>query len=411
MGYRCENHVILGVTGSIAAYKSAEIVRNLRKRGFDVKVVMTSAATRFITPLTLETLSSNPVTTELFPESGEWDIQHISLAQWGDLLLIAPASANIIGKMASGIADDSLSTLAMTFHSPVIIAPAMNTRLFTHPVVHRNLNRLSALGYEIVEPETGDLACGESGKGRLADISRIIAQVENSLSITREFQDTRFLITAGATEEPLDPVRILTNRSSGKMGIALARAAHRRGGKVFLVYGRVSVAVPGGISAVQVHTAEEMREEVLKKAPETDIIMKAAAVADYRAMNPDISKIKKSGDTLSLRLVPTPDILEELGRKKTQRQILVGFALETDDLVVNAKKKLHRKHLDMIVANNPLEKGAGFECDTNRVCIIDRLGNQNELPLMSKERVSDRILDHLRDNFITVHAASKKKDA
>lgn len=385
--------IVLGVTGGIAAYKAAELVRELVRSEARVHVVMTRSAQAFITPLTFQTLSGNPVITELFSLIEESEIGHISLADRAQALVIAPATANIIGKIAGGIADDMLTTIVMATRAPVLIAPAMNVYMWENSICQENIRKLCSRGYRFVEPEAGELACGYEGQGRLAEVPRILEEIR-ALFAPRDLQGEHFLITAGPTEEPLDPVRFISNRSSGKMGYALARTARRRGAQVTLVSGPTALPAPAGVAIIRVRSAAEMREAVLKNLPDASILLMAAAVADYRPKQPSAEKIKKSNAGMVLELERNADILAEAGRQKGGR-FLVGFAAETEDLLPNARKKMAEKNLDLIVANDVTLPGAGFDLDTNIVKILGPSGEIEELPLMAKEEVADRLLDRI----------------
>lgn len=384
--------VVLGVTGGIACYKAVELVRLLVKNGFKVRVIMTRGAMEFVTPLTFQTLSGNPVATETFSLTQESEIGHINLADSADLFVIAPATANVIGKLASGIADDLLTTVLMATQAPVLLAPAMNIHMYENVIVQENLRKLRRVGYHIMDPAEGYLACGYEGKGRLPDPEKISDQIERLLR-KKDLAGENFLITAGPSREPLDPVRYISNRSSGKMGYALARAALRRGATVALVSGPTALEPPSGARLIEVNTAAEMREAVLKEYPHSSAVIMAAAVADYHAVAPSGQKIKRGVGDLELRLIPNPDILKELGQNKDGKW-LVGFAAETENLAANAQKKLHEKNLDIVIANNVAEEGSGFDGDTNVGTIIDRTGAVRSLPLMSKDDLADCIYDH-----------------
>lgn len=388
-----KRRILLGVTGGIAAYKAAELTRELIRRGASVKIVMTRNATEFITPLTLQTLSGNPVYLDTFSLTGDWRIGHISLVDEADLLVIAPATANIIGKIACGIADDLLSTTVMAAAVPVLLCPSMNTNMYGSAAVRENLEKLRERGTRIMEPDRGGLACGTEGAGRLPSPADVADEIESILT-PKDLEGERVLVTAGPTREPLDPVRYISNYSSGKMGYALAAAAAKRGARVVLVSGPTALAVPRGVTAVPVSSAVEMRERVLEHLEDSTVVIKAAAVADYRPARLSTSKIKKSGGGLSLDLERNPDIISEVGRNKGDR-VLVGFAMETDDLVPNARKKLVEKNMDLIVANDLGQPGSGFQYDTNIVRILDREGNAEELPMMDKTDVAHRILDRI----------------
>ena len=384
--------VVLGVTGGIACYKAVELVRLLVKNGFKVRVIMTRGAIEFVTPLTFQTLSGNPVATETFSLTQESEIGHINLADSADLFVIAPTTANVIGKLASGIADDLLTTVLMATQAPVLLAPAMNIHMYENVIVQENLRKLRRVGYHIMDPAEGYLACGYEGKGRLPDPEKISDEIERLLR-KKDLAGENFLITAGPSREPLDPVRYISNRSSGKMGYALARAALRRGATVALVSGPTALEPPSGARLIEVNTAAEMREAVLKEYPHSSAVIMAAAVADYHAVAPSGQKIKRGVGDLELRLIPNPDILKELGQNKDGKW-LVGFAAETENLAANAQKKLHEKNLDIVIANNVAEEGSGFDGDTNVGTIIDRTGAVRSLPLMSKDDLADCIYDH-----------------
>ncbi|MCX7780350.1 MAG: bifunctional phosphopantothenoylcysteine decarboxylase/phosphopantothenate--cysteine ligase CoaBC [Negativicutes bacterium] len=388
-------NIVLGVSGGIAAYKAVEIVSRLKKAGATVYVIMTEAAAKFVTPLTFREISGQPVVASMWDEPKQWNVEHVALASRADLFLIAPATANVIGKMANGIADDMLSTTVMATRAPVVLAPAMNTNMYLNPIVQANLHKLQSLGYHVIEPACGLLACGVEGPGRLPEPAEIADYVATILNSVQDFKGRKFIITAGGTREPIDPVRYIGNRSSGKMGYALAKMAAKRGAHVVLVSGPTELPCPpGDVRLVKIERAAEMREIVLKEYRDADVVIKAAAVADYRPQQTAEQKIKKTGDTLTLVLEKNPDILKELGQLK-QRQILVGFAAETEELVANAAQKLAAKNLDMIVANDVTLPGAGFNADTNIVKILASDGKVDELPQMSKEQVASVILDKI----------------
>jgi len=387
-------NIVLGVTGGIAAYKAVEIVSRLKKAGASVHVIMTEGATKFVTPLTFRELSANPVAVKMWEEPKTWNVEHIALATLADLFLIAPATANIIGKIANGIADDMLSTTVMATKAPVILAPAMNTNMYLNPITQQNIAKLASLGYHFIEPGTGMLACGVEGPGRLAEPSTIVEYIENLTKQSCSLAGKKVLITAGGTREPLDPVRYIGNRSSGKMGYALAGAAAERGAAVLLVSGPTNLPAPQGVAVVNVESAQEMRNAVLAEYPDADIVIKAAAVADYRSVAQAEHKIKKNDETLTILLEKNPDILAELGRLKT-KQILIGFAAETEQLVTYATEKLNRKNADMIVANNVMLPDAGFNTDTNIVKLLYRDGRIEDLPKMEKTKLAGIILDKI----------------
>lgn len=389
-------NIIVGVTGGIAAYKACDLISRLKKMGANVKVIMTQAATEFITPLTLQSLSQNPVATGMFDRPEQWEIEHIALAKWADVLVIAPATANLIGKMAGGIADDLLSTTLLATRAPIYLAPAMNTQMYAHPVVQANIQKLRELGIHFIDPETGRLACGDIGAGKLADIDTILATLEDEFSKDRDYAGKRILITAGPTREAIDPVRFLSNHSSGKMGYALAKSAVRRGAAVTLISGPVALERPDGLEKfIPVESAAEMYQAVLESFASQDIVIMSAAVADYRPKMVSRQKIKKTESTLAIELTKNIDILAELGKIK-QEQKLIGFAAETEHLEEYARKKLLQKNLDLIVANDLTQAGAGFGVDTNIVKLIDRSGIVEDLPLMSKADLSNRILDRIK---------------
>ena len=389
-------NILLGVTGGIAAYKAVEIVSRLRKAGAAVHVIMTEGATKFVAPLTFREISGNPVVHTMWDEPKTWNVEHIALAQWADCFVIAPATANMIGKIASGIADDMLSTTAMAATSPVMIAPAMNTNMYHNPITQQNMAKLHQLGYHIIEPAAGMLACGIEGVGRLPEPVVVVEAIQALFAAQSDLKSKKVLVTAGGTREPIDPVRYIGNRSSGKMGYALAEAAVKRGAKVVLVSGPVSLMPPVGVQFIPVETAQEMRAAVLADFADSDIVIKAAAVADYRVSCQSSQKIKKTNEPLLLVLEKNPDILAELGRIKTQ-QILVGFAAETENLIAHAAEKLQRKNADLIVANDVTQRGAGFNADTNIVKLLYKNGKVEELPQMAKKKLADVIFDKIRN--------------
>ncbi len=388
-----EKTVIIGVTGGIACYKAVELVRLLVKDSLAVQVIMTRAAMEFVTPLTFQTLSGKPVVTETFNLTQESEIGHINLADSADLFVIAPATANVIGKIAAGIADDLLTTVLMATQAPVLIAPAMNIHMYENPILQENIRKLRRIGYHFMEPAEGYLACGYEGKGRLPEPEKILEEIR-SLLRKKDLLGERFLITAGPSREPLDPVRYISNRSSGKMGYALARAAVRRGAGVVLVSGPSAIEPPSAVRLIPVNTAAEMRRAVLEQFPECTAVIMAAAVADYRPVDASSKKLKRGKAPLDIRLEPNPDILRELGRRKNGK-LLVGFAAETEELIANATRKLHEKNLDLIVANDVTQAGGGFDGDTNIATIVDRSGASDSLSLMTKDELADRIYDHL----------------
>jgi phosphopantothenoylcysteine decarboxylase/phosphopantothenate--cysteine ligase len=385
--------VVVGLSGGIACYKAAELVRLLVRAGATVRVMMTAGAQEFITSLTLQTLSGNPVATRTFDLTQESEIGHIRLADSADVIIIAPATANIVGKIAAGIADDLVTTVLLATRAPVLLAPSMNVNMFENPLVQANLNRLRANGFRIVEPGEGFLACGWQGKGRLAEPDVLLAEIERVLS-PQDLRDERVVVTAGPNREPVDPVRFISNRSTGKMGFALAAAAWRRGAEVNLIAGPTILATPHGVRRRDVTTAEEMRQAVAEQFERATLLFMAAAVADYRPVNPAPEKLKKGSGRLVLELDRTVDILSELAPRKGAR-IAVGFAAETEDVIRNAERKLTEKNLDLIVANDVARGDAGFAVDTNAVTLIDRSGRRDAIPLMNKDAVADRIVDRV----------------
>jgi phosphopantothenoylcysteine decarboxylase/phosphopantothenate--cysteine ligase len=386
--------VVLGVTGCIGAYKACEVLRELQKRDVDVRVVMTANATRFVSPMTMEALSRHPVFVDQYALGPESEIQHISLADDADLLLVAPATANVLGKFARGIADDALSTLFLATTAPVLLAPAMNVKMFQHPAVVENMEILRRRGASFVEPGSGYLACGWLGKGRLAEVGEIVAATLSRLARGKQMAADRVVVTAGPTVEDIDPVRFLSNRSSGRMGYALAEVARDRGARVVLVSGPTSLPVPRDVERVDVRSAEEMAAAVGERAAAATVVVMAAAVADYRPREKAARKIKKTGGDLSLDLVPTTDILAGLGKTKGAR-FLVGFAAETDHLLENARQKRAAKGLDLIVANDVSRAGAGFDSPTNAAVLIDAAGGEVEVPLVTKRELAERIWDRV----------------
>jgi len=387
--------VVLGVTGSIAAYKSVELARLLKKEGANVQVVMTRSGCEFVRPLTFQVLSQNPVIIDMFKEPSRWEVEHVALADKADIFLVAPATANIIAKMAAGIADDMLTSTFLATKAKTVVVPAMNVNMYENPITQRNIAVLREMGITVLEPEEGDLACGYSGRGRFPEPKDIVEHIKVILGKDGDLKGKRFLITAGPTREPIDPVRFISNHSSGKMGYALAEKAVQRGARVILISGPTNLAPPLGLeNFISVNTAKEMYEAVIKHFDEADVVIKSAAVADFSPSDIKSEKIKKHGSNMVLELKKNPDILQELGNKKTG-QILVGFAAETNDITFNAQDKLKRKNLDFIVVNNVAEEGAGFAVDTNIVNIIYKDGRIEELPKMSKRDLADVILDRV----------------
>ncbi len=386
--------VTLGVTGSIAAFKAASLASLLTRTGFDVHVVMTDAGQKFVTPLTFQALTKNHVHTGSFGGSSNFQIPHIALAQKADLIVVAPATANILGKIAHGIADDLLTTIVMAATCPVLICPAMNVHMYNNPATQANLARLKELNYLVMEAGTGYMACGEHGQGRFPEPELICQQIIQLILPTGDYKGISVLITAGGTREPLDPVRFISNRSSGKMGFALARSAAIRGADVTLVSAPTNLSPPPGINFIPVVTATEMHHAVIDIFPKFDIVIKAAAVADFRPAKPSKSKIKKDrNNNLTIELEKNTDILMEIGKIKKPNQVLVGFAAETENLLESARQKIEQKNLDLIVTNDITIPGAGFDTDTNIVKLIYRDGEITDLPLMDKLDVAGRILD------------------
>jgi len=395
MSLLTDKKILLGISGSIAAYKVADWVRALRREGCDVQVVMTQAACRFITPLCVSALSGNQVHTEMFAEEGAEKIPHINLARQADLNIIAPATAQTIARLAYGLADDLLATVVLASKAPTLVCPAMNSNMFQHPATQANISRLKEYGYHLLEPSCGQMACGEEGPGRLAEWEQARQAILQILS-PQDLAGEEILITAGPTREILDPARFLSNRSSGKMGYALASAARQRGAKVTLISGPATLRPPEGVSVIPVTSAIEMHREVMRGAQTATIIIKSAAVADYRPAETAAHKIKKGEAALSLPLSPNPDILKELGAKKEQTTafpLLVGFAAESRDHLAEGRRKLKEKNLDLIVINDIGGEEAGFAVDTNKVTLLDRNDTQEDLPLLSKEETAHRILD------------------
>ena len=402
-------NVILGVGGGIAAYKAAELARALQERGLAVQTVMTSSAQQFITPLTFAALTNRKVITDLFSDRDGGDVlssavEHIQVAQDNQLLVVAPATADLLAKFANGLADDFLSTLYLAFSGPVVLAPAMNTNMWNHAAVQRNLDTLRARGHVIVEPEAGLLACGTTGPGRLAEPQNIAAVVASILFAPRDLDGETILITAGPTEEPIDPVRYITNRSSGKMGYALAESAQLRGARVILISGPTNITPPGVAEFIRVGSANQMRDAVMANLDQATVVIKAAAVADYRALNAAPQKIKKTAARLTLELEPNPDILAEVGEKKGSR-ILIGFAAETENMVAEAKRKMQVKNCDMVVGNLVNQPGTGFNADENAVTLVLATGATIDVGKASKREVAGRILDQIQTLRLARHRA------
>ena len=396
--------LILGVTGSIAAYKAVYLLRELTRLGARVSVVLTGAAAKFVGPLTWRTLSGRPILTDLFDPQTEAAVEHVALAEMADALLVVPATANLLAKAAYGIADDALTTLLLACRGPVLMVPAMDGGMWEHPAVQSNVATLRSRGVTVLEPEEGELASGLSGKGRLPEVEVILEALYRLLTRVKDLAGERVLVTAGPTREPVDPVRYLSNRSSGKMGYAIALATLRRGAEVVLVSGPTTLAPPPGALFVPVQTAEEMREAVLHHLPAATIVIKAAAVADYRPLRPHAAKIPSKQEGFSIPLTPTPDILKEVAGKKGHA-FLVGFAAETHDVQAHACEKLRAKGIDLIVVNDVSRTGIGFESDDNEVLLLDRWGGVQELPRMPKLQVAHAILDRI----LTLRAVAPAK--
>ena len=388
--------VVLGVTGGIAAYKALDIVSTLVKQDIDVRVIMTKAATEFVTPLSFQSLSKNQVIVDMFDEPKSWEIQHISLAQRADVMLIAPATANIIGKVANGIADDMLSTTIMATKAPVVFALAMNTNMYENKIVQNNIEKLKSFGYEFIEPASGRLACGDIGKGKLEKVDTICEEILSRLYDKKDLVGKKVLITAGPTVSPIDPVRYITNNSSGKMGYAIAKEARDRGAEVTLISGPSSLEIPVGVDFIRVKTNEEMFKSVLSKFDDSDIVVKSAAVADYKTKNYSSEKIKKGDGGLVLELIRDNDILKNLGERK-KGQVLVGFAAESNNLLENAESKLKKKNLDYIVANDITARDTGFASDFNKVYIMDTKGTVKSLDKMTKREVARELFDLINE--------------
>lgn len=388
--------VLLGVSGGIAVYKALDVISRLKKKGIEVKVIMTKSATEFVTPLSFQSLSENPVVIDMFDEPKAWEIQHISLAKWADLVVVVSATANIIGKVANGIADDMLSTTIMATKAEVIFCPAMNTNMYENKIVQKNMATLKDLGYGFINPASGRLACGDIGRGKLENTEIIAEKIIKKLSSkSRDFEGKNVLVTAGPTIVPIDPVRYLTNRSTGKMGYEIAKEARDRGANVTLISGPTSLDIPTGVNFIKVNTNEEMLNAVLDNFNDSNIVVKSAAVADFNVKEYSKEKIKKTDSNLVIELERDKDILETLGKQKTN-QIIVGFAAESSNVIENAKAKLKRKNIDYIVANDITSNDTGFASDDNKVTIISSLGDVISLDKMSKREVAKNIFDMIK---------------
>lgn len=389
--------VVIGVSGGIAVYKTLDVISRLRKLGVNVNVIMTKSATEFVTPLSFQSLSQNYVVCDMFEDPKTWDVEHISLAKRADVFLIAPATANVIGKIANGIADDMLTTTVMATKAKVLIAPAMNTNMYENPILQKNINTLKELGYKFVDPESGRLACGDTGRGKLASPETIVDEVVKLLSKEQDLKGKSIIVTAGPTIESIDPMRYITNRSTGKMGYSIAKEAIERGADVTLITGPTNLIPPQNLKKlVKIESAKDMYEAVLDNLDENDVVIKSAAVADYKPKYYSSKKIKKSEDDLVIELDRNKDIALEIGKIKKDK-VLVGFAAETNDLIENANLKIKKKNLDFIVANDLTKEGAGFGVDTNIVKIIDKEGNITDYPKMKKEEVANVILDKIKE--------------
>ena len=390
--------VVLGITGSIAAYKMANVASALIKEGAEVHVVMTKNATNFINPITFETLTSNKCLVDTFDRNFQFNVAHVSLSQKADVMLIAPASANIIGKLANGIADDMLTTMALAAQCKIIISPAMNTAMYKNKIVQDNLVKLENYGFEIIKPIVGRLACNSIGEGKLPDENILIDYIKQEIQFEKDMQHLKIIVTAGPTIEKIDPVRYITNNSSGKMGYAIAEIATRRGADVTLISGPTKIKPPMFVNTIYVQSANDMYKAVMENLPNCDILVKSAAVADYAVANISEEKIKKSDDKLELSLVRTKDILKEVGENKKSNQVICGFSMETVDLIENSHKKLISKKCDMIVANNLNEEGAGFGVDTNKVTIITE-ENTKSFEILTKKQVAVEVLNQALDIY------------
>lgn len=388
--------IVLGVTGSIAAYKIANLASMLVKLNADVHVIMTQNATHFITPMTFETLTNNKCIVDTFDRNFNFDVKHVSLAKRGDLFLVAPCTANVIGKVANGICDDMLTTTIMATKAPVLFSPAMNTGMWENPVLQDNLKKLQHYGYHVIEPVVGRLACGDTGSGKMPSEETLLEHILLHLAREKDLKGKRLLITAGPTQEAIDPVRFISNRSSGKMGYALAKMAVLRGAQVTLVSGPVSIAPFAGIEMVAVRSAQQMFEAVSERSAESDVVIMCSAVADYKPASYSGQKMKKSDNDMSIPLTRTQDILGWLGDHKQAGQVLVGFSMETENLIENSRRKLTKKHADLICANSIASEQTGFAVDTNKVTLITQ-ENVTELPLCTKEETADLILDSIKD--------------
>ncbi len=386
--------IVLGVTGSIAAYKVAGLASSLVKEGCDVHVVMTSNATNFINPITFETLTGNKCLVDTFDRNFEYNVEHVSLAKKADVVLVAPATANVIGKMANGMADDMLTTVLLAAQCPIIVSPAMNTNMYHNGFVQENMQRLREHGIEVIPPQVGRLACADVGEGKMPEVEVLTAYIRKAVAFGKDMKGLRVVVTAGPTLEPIDPVRFVSNHSTGKMGFAIARAAMERGAEVTLICGNTNIEPPLLVNTIKVKTAAQMLEAVNEKFANADILIKAAAVADFTPVEYHDEKVKKKEGDMTIELKRTTDILKTVSAKKKQGQIVCGFSMETENMIENSKKKLEEKNLDMIVANNLKTDGAGFGVDTNVVTLITK-NDVKQLPIMSKEEVAHKLLDDI----------------
>lgn len=386
-------NIVMGVSGGIAVYKAVDVVSRLKKLNANIDIIMTKSAAEFVAPLTFQSISQNPVTVNIFNEPKQWKIEHISLAKKADVFLVAPATANIIGKVANGIADDMLSTTIMATRAKVIFAPAMNTNMYNNIIFKENMNKLKEYGYEFIKPGSGRLACGDIGEGKMAEPCDIVDYIIGSFN-ANQLKGKKIIITAGPTIEPLDPVRYMTNYSSGKMGFALAKVAQQQGAEVTLISGPVSLEPPLGVEFIRINTTQEMFNAVGRYFDDCHVLIKAAAPLDYRPVSVSEHKIKKEKDEIELKFVKNPDIAAHFGKIK-KKQIIIGFAAETENIIENARKKIDKKNLDFIVANNVLAENAGFKSDTNIVTIVDKNGSATDYPMMKKEDVARAIIDKI----------------
>lgn len=391
-----QKHIILGITGSIAAYKIASLASMLKKQGAHITVIMTQNATNFINPITFETLTGNKCLLDTFDRNFQFNVEHVSLAKQTDVVMVAPASANIIAKAAHGLADDMLTTTLLACQCPKMIAPAMNTRMFQNPIVQDNMKTLQQYGWEVITPATGYLACGDTGEGKMPEPELLMEYIIKALS-PKDMENVNVLVTAGPTREQIDPVRFISNHSTGKMGYAIARAAMLRGANVTLVTGKTNLTPPVGVKTIEITSAADMGEAVKSCSDSQHIIIKAAAVADYRPKHTANEKMKKTDDELTIELERTEDILGFLGKHKKESQFLCGFSMETENMIENSLRKLEKKNLDLIAANNLKQKGAGFGTDTNIITLLSR-EETIELPIMSKEEAADKLLDYIMEH-------------